>query len=91
MGRKAVSPVCCVKHVKEPSAHIVMRRVFAAVFLAWLAAKFVCTSTSVQVHSGGKYRKKKIDLRGIGTLCFVPVLYSMLAVSLFASTQNYHV
>ncbi len=78
MGRKAVGPVCCVTHVKEPIARIVMRRGFAAVFLAWLAAKLVCISTNVQVHSGkevsAQYWKKTFDLRGIGTLCFVPVL-----------------
>ena len=41
MGRKAVGPVCCVMHVKEPRTLIVKRRGFAPVFLAWLAADCV--------------------------------------------------
>ncbi len=32
MGRKAVGPVCCVTHVKEPSAHR-KEKGFAPVFL----------------------------------------------------------
>ena len=37
-GRKAIGPMCCVTHVKEPSALIEKRRGFAPVFLAGLAA-----------------------------------------------------
>ena len=35
MGRKAVCPVCCVMHVKEPSA--LVEKGFAPMFLVWLA------------------------------------------------------
>ena len=38
MGCKAVGPVCCVMHVKEPSALIVKRRGSPRCFLVWLAA-----------------------------------------------------
>ena len=33
MGRKAVGPMCCVTHVKEPSALIEKKRGFAPLFL----------------------------------------------------------
>ena len=33
MGRKAVSPVCCVMHVKEPRTLIVKEKGLAPVFL----------------------------------------------------------
>ena len=35
MGRKAVGPVCCVMHVKEPRTLIVKEMGLAAVFLEW--------------------------------------------------------
>ena len=35
MGRKAVGPVCCVMHVKEPRTLIVKEKGFAPVFLEW--------------------------------------------------------
>ena len=37
MGRKAVGPVCCVMHVKEPRTLIVKEKglVFVPVFLEW--------------------------------------------------------
>ena len=38
MGRKAVGPVCCVMHVKEPRTLIVKEKGLAPVFLVWLAA-----------------------------------------------------
>ena len=34
MGRKAVGPMCCVTHVKDPSALIEKKKGFARVFLA---------------------------------------------------------
>ena len=42
MGRKAVGPVCCVTHVKEPSALIEKVKGFTLVFLVWSAA--YCTT-----------------------------------------------
>ena len=35
MGRKAVGPVCCVMHVKEPRTLIVKEKGLALVFLEW--------------------------------------------------------
>ena len=35
MGRKAVGPVCCVMHVKEPRTLIVKEKGLAPVFLEW--------------------------------------------------------
>ena len=35
MGRKAVGPVCCVLHIKEPRALIVKEKGLALVFLEW--------------------------------------------------------
>ena len=35
MGRKAVGPVCCVIHVKEPRTLIVKEKGLAPVFLEW--------------------------------------------------------
>ena len=37
MGRKAVGPVCCVIHVKEPSIHLSLRRGLPRCF--WLAPR----------------------------------------------------
>ena len=35
MGHKAVGPVCCVMHVKEPRTLIVKEKGLAPVFLEW--------------------------------------------------------
>ena len=35
MGRKAVGPVCCVMHIKEPRTLIVKEKGLAPVFLEW--------------------------------------------------------
>ena len=35
MGRKAVGPVCCVMHVKEPRTLIVKEKGLAPLFLEW--------------------------------------------------------
>ena len=49
MGRKAVGPVCCVMHVKEPRTLIVKEKGFAPVFLdysrlehpaGWICARY---------------------------------------------------
>ena len=48
MGRKAVGPVCCVMHVKEPTALIVKEKGLAPVFLdsrlehpaGWICARY---------------------------------------------------
>ncbi len=37
MGHKAVGPVCCVMHVKEPSETYRLEKGFALVFLAGAA------------------------------------------------------
>ena len=36
MGHKAVGPVCCVMHVKEPRTLIMKEKGLASVFLDWL-------------------------------------------------------
>ena len=36
MGRKAVGPMCCAMHVKEPRTLIVKEKGLAPVFLDWL-------------------------------------------------------
>ena len=48
MGRKAVGPVCCVMHVKEPRTLIVKEKGLAPVFLdshlehpaGWICARY---------------------------------------------------
>ncbi len=50
MGCKAVGPVCCVMHVKEPSTLIVKRRGSPLCFLVWLAAH-CATAPCKPLHS----------------------------------------
>ena len=51
MGRKAVGPVCCVMHIKEPRTNIVKEKGLALVFLdsrlehpaGWICARYKCS------------------------------------------------
>ena len=54
MGRKAVAPMCCVTHVKEPSALTLYRKEkgFAPVFTAGLAA--YCATAPCKLLHGAK-------------------------------------
>ena len=55
MGRKAVGPVCCVMHVKEPRTLIVKEKGLAPVFLdsrlehtaGWICARY---KSSVSIY-----------------------------------------
>ena len=58
MGRKAVGPVCCVMHVKEPRTLIVKERGLAPVFLdsrlehpaGWICARYKSSVITVILH-----------------------------------------
>ena len=57
MGRKAVGPVCCVMHVKEPRTLIVKEKGLAPVFLdsrlehpaGWICARYKILSLSLSL------------------------------------------
>ena len=51
MGRKAVGPVCCVMHVKEPRTLIVKEKGLAPVFsgIAAKCAEIICASEEVSL------------------------------------------
>ena len=69
MGRKAVGPVCCVMHVKEPRTLIVKEKGLAPVFLdsrlehpaGWICARYK-SSVLLLLLLNGKSQKRKSNL-----------------------------
>ena len=71
MGRKAVGPVCCVMHVKEPRTLIVKEKGLAPVFLdsrlehpaGWICARYKSYHYTLSgVYGHGKNCKKIVRL-----------------------------
>ena len=80
MGRKAVGPVCCVMHVKEPRTLIVKEKGLAPVFL----------EAAICAIAPGVSLLTDMALYVYPLLLFIIILNNLNAFSLF-SRKRHHV
>ncbi len=56
VGRKAVGPVCCVMHIREPGTLIIKRRGLPLCFWhGWLQIALHCPETLIMQNTGSQY------------------------------------